>query len=135
MLRYMLDTNILIYTIRNRPGEVRVKFEAHHGTMCISTVTAMELIYGAQKSQAVERNMAAVEGLLARLDILDLDLAAAQHAGEIRAQLARAGTPIGPFDVMIAGHARSRGLVLVSNNTREFERVDGLRLENWVQTS
>lgn len=95
MLRYMLDTNILIYTIRNRPGEVRAKFEAHHGTMCISAATAMELIYGAQKSQAVERNVAAVEGLLARLDILDLDLAAAQHAGRSGRSWRRQGRPSG----------------------------------------
>lgn len=132
MLRYMLDTNILIYTIRNRPPEVRARFETHHGSMCISSVTAMELIYGAHKSQAVEKNLAAIEGLFGRLDVLDFDFAAAQNAGELRAELARSGTPIGPFDTMIAGHARSLGLVLVSNNLREFERVEGLRLENWA---
>jgi tRNA(fMet)-specific endonuclease VapC len=132
MLRYMLDTNILIYTIRNRPQEVRRNFEAHDGELCASSVTAMELLYGAHKSQAVRRNLDAVEGLLARLDILDFDIAAAEQTGQIRAELASSGTPIGPFDVMIAGHARSTGLSLVTNNQAEFARVEGLRLENWV---
>jgi tRNA(fMet)-specific endonuclease VapC len=132
MLRYMLDTNILIYTIRNRPQEVRRNFEARDGELCASSVTAMELLYGAHKSQAVRRNLDAVEGLLARLDILDFDIAAAEQTGQIRAELASSGTPIGPFDVMIAGHARSTGLSLVTNNQAEFARVEGLRLENWV---
>ena len=132
MLRYMLDTNILIYTIKNKPDAVRQRFEQHHGEMCTSTVTAMELLYGAHKSQAMRRNLDAVEGLLARLDLLDFDISAAEHAGEIRATLARLGTPIGPYDTMIAGHARSRGLSLVTNNMSEFERVSGLRLENWA---
>jgi tRNA(fMet)-specific endonuclease VapC len=132
MLRYMLDTNILIYTIRNRPEAVRRHFEAHDGELCASSVTAMELLYGAHKSQAVRRNLDAVEGLLARLDILDFDIAAAEQTGQIRAELASSGTPIGPFDVMIAGHARSQGLSLVTNNQAEFARVAGLRLENWV---
>jgi tRNA(fMet)-specific endonuclease VapC len=133
MLRYMLDTNILIYTIRNRPEVVRRHFEAHDGEICASSVTAMELLYGAHKSQAVRRNLDVIEGLLGRLDLLDFDLGAAEHAGEIRARLAAAGTPIGPFDVMIAGHARSRGLCLVTNNEGEFMRVGGLRLANWAK--
>lgn len=132
MLRYMLDTNILIYTIRNRPASVRHQFETHDGEMCTSSVTAMELFYGAHKSQDVRRNLGVVEGLLARIEVLDFDLDAAEHAGQIRATLASAGTPIGPFDVMIAGHARSTGLCLVTNDLGEFERVSGLRLENWV---
>ena len=132
MLRYMLDTNILIYTIKNKPDAVRQRFEQRHGEMCTSAVTAMELLYGAHKSHAVRRNLDAVEGLLARLDLLDFDISAAEHAGEIRATLARLGTPIGPYDTMIAGHARSRGLSLVTNNMSEFERVSGLRLENWA---
>ena len=110
MLRYMLDTNILIYTIKNKPEVVRQKFEAHEGEMCASSVTAMEVLYGAHKSQAVRRNLDAIEGLLGRLEILDFDLGAAEHAGQIRAELAASGSPIGPFDVMIAGHARSTGM-------------------------
>jgi tRNA(fMet)-specific endonuclease VapC len=132
MLRYMLDTNILIYTIKNKPDAVRQRFEQHHGEMCTSAVTAMELLYGAHKSHAVRRNLDAVEGLLARLDLLDFDISAAEHAGEIRATLAQPGTPIGPYDIMIAGLARSRGLTLVTNNMSKFERVSGLRLENWA---
>lgn len=131
MLRYMLDTNILIYTIRNKPDVVRRRFEVHDGEMCVSSITAMELLYGAHKSQAVQRNLEIIEGLLGRLELIDFDLAAAEHAGQIRAELAAAGTPIGPFDVMIAGHARSRGLSLVTNNEGEFSRVRGLLLENW----
>ena len=132
MLRFMLDTNILIYTIKNRPEEVRRQFEAHDGEMSVSSITAMELLYGAHKSQSVRRNLDVVEGLLARIDVLEFDLAAAEHAGQIRADLASSGRPIGPFDVLIAGHARSRGLLLVTNNIVEFSRVGGLRLVNWV---
>ena len=132
MLRFMLDTNILIYTIKNRPEEVRRQFEAHDGEMSVSSITAMELLYGAHKSQSVRRNLDVVEGLLARIDVLEFDLAAAEHAGQIRADLASSGRPIGPFDVLIAGHARSRGLLLVTNNIVEFARVGGLRLVNWV---
>jgi len=92
----------------------------------------MELLYGAHKSQSVRRNLDVVAGLLSRLDILDFDLAAAKHAGHFRADLAKAGRKIGPFDLLIAGHARSQGLGLVTNNVAEFERVSGLRLVNWV---
>ena len=92
----------------------------------------MELLCGAHKSQSVRWNLDTVEGLLARLDVLDFDTSAAEHVGEIRAALARIGTPIGPYDIMIAGHARSKGLTLVTNNMSEFERVSGLRLENWT---
>ncbi len=133
MLRYMLDTNILIYTIRNKPEAVRQQFEAHDGEICASSVTAMELLYGAHKSQAVRRNLDVIEGLLGRLELLDFDLGAAEHAGQIRAELAASGNSIGPFDIMIAGHARSRGLCLVTNNEGEFVRVSGLRLANWAK--
>ena len=111
---------------------VRQLFEQHHGEMCTSTVTTVELLCGAHKSQSVRWNLDAAEGLLARLDVLDFDMSAAEHAGEIRAALARIGTPIGPYDIMTAGHARPQGLTLVTNNMSEFERVSGLRLENWT---
>jgi tRNA(fMet)-specific endonuclease VapC len=132
MLRFMLDTNICIFTIKNRPPLVRDLFKRHHGKMCISTVTLMELIYGAEKSSSPERNLADVEGFAARLEVLKYDRGAAAHTGQLRAELARAGKPIGPYDQMIAGHARSLGLILVTNNQREFERVPGLRVEDWV---
>jgi len=135
MLKFMLDTNICIFTLKNRPQEVRDAFKLHHGQMCISTVTLMELIYGAEKSTCPERNLADIEGFAARLEVLKYDQDAAAHTGQLRAELAKAGTPIGPYDQMIAGHARSQGLILVTNNRREFDRVPGLRIEDWVAPS
>ncbi len=132
MLKYLLDTNIVIYTIKNRPRRVRERFTRHQGQLAISSVTLMELVYGAEKSPQPERNLRDIDGLAARLDVLPYDAAAATHTGQIRAELARQGTPIGPYDQMIAGHARALGLILVSNDAAEFGRVPGLRLENWV---
>ena len=132
MLRYMLDTSILIYTIKNKPLAVRRAFEQHSGQLCTSTICLMELIYGAEKSAAPAQNLATINGLAARLEVIDYDAKAATHSGQIRAELARIDQPIGPYDQMIAGHARSQGLILVTNNTKEFDRVDGLRLENWI---
>ncbi len=134
MLKYMLDTNIVIYTIKNKPQQVKDSFVTHYGQMCISSVTLMELIYGAENSSNPERNIRDIEGFSARLDVLPYDNNAALHTGQLRAELRRAGTPIGPYDQMIAGHARSRGLILVTNNLREFRRVEALRLDNWVNT-
>ena len=128
----MLDTNIVIYTIKNKPNQVRKLFKQYTGHMCISTVTLGELIYGAEKSAQPERNLNDIEGLAARLETLDFDEAAATHFGQIRSELAKAGKPIGPYDVMIAGHARSQGLILVTNNIKEFKRISGLRIENWT---
>ena len=133
MLKYLLDTNICIFTLKNKPQSVREAFNRHHGQLCISSVTLMELIYGAEKSSSPESNLAVVEGFSARLEVLPYDANAAAHTGQLRAELAKLGKPIGPYDQMIAGHARSLGLILVSNNRREFERVPGLRLEDWAQ--
>ncbi|HEY3536669.1 MAG: type II toxin-antitoxin system tRNA(fMet)-specific endonuclease VapC [Trinickia sp.] len=135
MLKYMLDTNICIFTTKNKPHEVRDAFNRHEGQLCISTVTLMELIYGAEKSAAPERNLAVVEGFAARLDVLAYDRQAAMHSGQLRAELQKIGKPIGPYDQMIAGHARSQGMILVTNNIREFERVPGLRVEDWVSAT
>lgn len=132
MIKYLLDTNILIYTIKNRPKQVREMFNRHSQQMSISTVTVGELIYGAERSSQPERNMADIEGLIARLGVLEFDASAAYHFGQLRAELYSKGQPIGPYDMMLAGQARSRGLILVSNNVKEFERVPGLRIENWV---
>jgi tRNA(fMet)-specific endonuclease VapC len=132
MLKFMLDTNICIFTIKNRPESVREAFKRHDGQMCISAVTLMELIYGAEKSSRPENNLAQVEGFAARLEVLKYDQDAAAHTGQLRAELAKAGTPIGPYDQMIAGHARSQGLIIVTNNLREFKKVSGLRVEDWV---
>ncbi len=132
MLKYMLDTNICIFTVKNRPQHVREAFNRHHGQLCMSSISLMELIYGAEKSAAPERNLSVVEGFAARLEVLAYDEMAAAHTGQLRAELARGGTPIGPYDQLIAGHARSRGLILVTNNRREFDRVPGLRVEDWA---
>ena len=134
MLKYILDTNICIYTIKNRPSQVRQVFKRHSLQMCISTVTLMELIYSAEKSATPEKHLEIIEGFTARLDVLNYDCEAAVHTGQLRAELAGNGTPIGPYDQMIAGHARSRGLILVTNNVREFCRVPGLRVENWLES-
>ncbi len=132
MIKYMLDTNIIIYTIKNRPAHVREAFKKHDNQMCISSVTYGELIYGAERSSQPERNLADIEGLVARLEVMSFDHRAAEHFGQLRAELYGIGQPIGPYDMMIAGHARADGLILVTNNLKEFERVPGLRLENWV---
>jgi tRNA(fMet)-specific endonuclease VapC len=132
MLKYLLDTNIVIYTMKNRPQRVKRRFQQHHGQMGISTVTIGELVFGAEHSQQAERNLADLEALAARLEVLPFDNQAAYHFGQIRAALYRTGQPIGPYDLMIAGQARAAGLKLVTNNVKEFERVPGLLLENWI---
>lgn len=132
MLKFMLDTNICIYTIKNKSPEVREKFEKHAGQMCISSVTLMELVYGAECSLNPDRNLEVVEGFVARLQVLDFDHHAAVHAAQLRAELKKAGQPIGAYDVQLAGHARSRGYIMVTHNLKEFARVPGLRHETWI---
>ena len=132
MLKYMLDTNIVIYTLKNRPAKVRKSFEKHDGQMCLSSVSWGELIYGAEKSARVEQNLAVLETFAARLKIAVFDTLSAIHFGQVRAELSQKGKTIGPYDMMIAGHARALGLVLITNNVRDFERVPGLRVENWA---
>ncbi|MEX8506518.1 type II toxin-antitoxin system VapC family toxin [Leptothrix ochracea] len=134
MLRYLLDTNITIYVIKRRPPEVRELFNRHQGRMAISAITQAELLHGAEKSQEPGKSLAVVEDFCSRLIVLPYAEKAASHYGHIRAALERIGRPIGVNDLHIAAHARSEGLVLVTNNTREFERVPGLLLENWVTT-
>ena len=133
MIKYMLDTNILIYTIRNRPKKVREAFKKHSDYLAMSTVTLGELIYGAEKSAQSVRNLEDIEALAARVDVVPFDSQAAIHFGQVRAELAKSGKLIGPYDLMIAGHARSRGLILITNNLREFNRFPGLRVENWAR--
>ena len=134
MLKYMLDTNICIFTIKNKPESVRELFNRHHGQLAISTITLMELLFGAEKSAFPERNLAVVEGFAARVALLDYDQHVAAHTGQLKAELAKRGQLIGPYDQMIAGHARSQGLIIVTNNLREFERVPGLRSEDWLNS-
>ncbi|MCP5208498.1 MAG: tRNA(fMet)-specific endonuclease VapC [Hahellaceae bacterium] len=133
MLKFMLDTNIVIYVIKRKPLEVLETFNRYAGQMCISSITLAELFHGVEKSEMPERNLKRVEDFISRLDVLQYDDKAAAHYGSIRADLERKGETIGVNDLYIAGHARGEGLVLVSNNLREFERVDGLRLENWIK--
>jgi tRNA(fMet)-specific endonuclease VapC len=132
MLKYMLDTNIVIYVIKRKPIEVLEKFNQNALRICVSSITYAELIYGVEKSTKSAHNLRHVEDFISRLEVLDYGMKAANHYGEIRSNLEKAGSPIGPNDLHIAAHARSEGLVLVSNNLKEFKRVAGLRLENWV---
>ncbi|MCP5156064.1 MAG: tRNA(fMet)-specific endonuclease VapC [Ectothiorhodospiraceae bacterium] len=132
MLRYMLDTDICTYTIKSRPPELRALFNDRADSLCVSSVTLTEPYFGAEKSTRPDHNLSVVEGFAARLETIPFDSRAAAHYGQIRATLQRHGTPIGPYDLMIAAHARAEGLALVSNNVREFARVDGLRIDNWL---
>ncbi len=132
MLKYLLDTNIVIYVIKQRPIEVLTMFNRQQGRMAISAITLAELVHGAEKSQFPARNLKVVEDFCSRLSTLPYSENAAYHYGSIRAVLETAGNSIGVNDLHIAAQARCQGLILVSNNLREFERVPGLLMENWV---
>ena len=131
MLRYMLDTNLCIRVLRDRPQALRERFNLEADGLCISTIVLTELLHGALKSARPEHNRSEVEHFAQRLDVLPFDIDAAGHAADIRAALERRGMTIGGYDLLIAGHARSRGLVVVTGNLGEFNRVDGLRAEDW----
>lgn len=133
-MKYMLDTNICIYTIKHKPPEVIKNFLRHNpDEMCISSITYAELMHAVEKSQAVERNRMAITLFLSAITILPFNQYAAEEYGKVRAELERKGTPIGPMDMLIAGHARAEELVLVTNNTREFFRVENLEVEDWTK--
>ncbi|OGB18902.1 MAG: plasmid maintenance protein [Burkholderiales bacterium RIFCSPLOWO2_12_67_14] len=132
MLKYLLDTNIVIYVIKRRPVEVMNVFNQNAERMAISAITLSELYHGAEKSAKLAQNLAVVEEFASLLEVLPYGAKASQHYGAIRAELERAGRPIGVNDLHIAAHARSEGLTLVTNNMGEFERVPGLLLDNWV---
>jgi len=131
VLRYLLDTNLCIRVLRDRPPGLRERFNVNADSLCISTIVLNELLYGAAKSGRPEHHRHEVERFAARLEVLAFDAEAADHAADIRVALERAGTPIAGYDLLIAGHARSRGLIVVTGNLREFARVDGLRCEDW----
>ncbi len=135
MLRFLLDTNIVIYVLKRRPVEVLSTFNANASRMAISSITLAELLHGAEKSTRVSENLSVIEDFCSRLEVLPYGAKAAQHYGAIRASLEKLGQPIGVNDLHIAGHARSEGLVLVTNNVSEFMRVPGLQAENWVHSS
>jgi tRNA(fMet)-specific endonuclease VapC len=129
----LLDTNICIYIINAKPPAVLARFHRYRlGDIGVSSVVAAELAYGVAKSGSA-RNRQALEGFLAPLEIAPFDDRAVWAYGELRADLERRGQPIGALDTMIAAHALCLDAVLVSNNTREFERVVGLKLENWAE--
>ena len=134
MLKYMLDTNIVIYVIKRRPIEMLDIFNAHAGQMCISSITLAELLHGVEKSSMVSHNLGKIEDFVSRLEILPYDNNAAAHYGNVRADLEKKGIPIGVNDLHIAGHARSESLILVTSNMGEFVRVEGLRLESWIES-
>ena len=132
MLTYMLDTNICIDVMKTYPQNLREKFNALAEQLCISSITLGELHYGAEKSARRELNLMAIEQFVARLEVLAFGSKAAAHYGQVRAELERAGTPCGPHDMQIGAHARSEGLIVVTNNRKEFDRMSGLRVENWL---
>ena len=135
-MKYMLDTNICIYAIKHKPEAVIRRFLQHDPEeMCISAVTYGELMHGVEKSLAVDKNRLAISLFLSPITVLDFSARAAEEYGKIRAELERKGRPIGPMDMLIAGHARAEKLILVTNNTREFCRVEGLPVEDWAQAA
>jgi len=130
---YLLDTNICIYLIKHRPPQVRARFEqVPLGHIGVSSITLAEMQYGVEKSQSRERNRQALQQFFAVLKVHPFDEAASQQYGKIRALLEKKGTPIGSLDTLIAAHALSLDLTLVTNNLKEFQRVPDLRIENWV---
>ena len=132
MIKYLLDTNIVIYVLKRRPTEVLEIFNKNANRMAISSITLSELLYGAEKSQNVDKNLEAIEEFISHLDVLPYDAKASQHYGQIKATLEKKAEIIGENDIHIAAHAISQGLILVSNNLKEFRRVPNLALENWV---
>jgi tRNA(fMet)-specific endonuclease VapC len=132
MVKYLLDTNIVIYVIKRRPIEVLEVFNQHSNRMAISAITLSELFHGAEKSQKVNQNLAVIEDFCSRIEVLPYGAKASQHYGAIRSALEKAGKPIGMNDIHIAAHARSEGLILVTNNISEFARVPALQVENWI---
>ena len=132
-MRYMLDTNICIYIIKNKPKKVIMELKRHKPSeICVSAITYAELTHGVEKSMAVEKNRLALALLFSNIEVLNFDIKAAIHYGKIRAYLEKQGNPIGPLDMMIAAHAMSLGYTVVTNNIKEFERVPDLKLENWA---
>jgi len=132
MLKYMLDTNIVIYVLKRRPIQVLDIFNQNINRMAISSITLSELIYGAEKSQNISKNLEAIEDFISHMEVLSYDQKTSQAYGQIKAKLENNGEMIGENDIHIAAHAISQGLILVTNNLNEFRRVPHLSLENWV---
>ena len=132
VIRYMLDSSFCIDVMRDRTPALRERFKVEAGTMALSTIALHELLYGAANVENSQRARQKVDEFAGRLAVVEFGEQAANHAGDIRATLRRAGQMIGSYDLLIAAHARSLGLVVVTGNVREFERVPGLRCENWL---
>lgn len=133
-MEYLLDTNICVYIIKRKPINVFAKFkELSIGSVGISSITLAELHYGIEKSLFPDKNREALEKFLTPIEIIDFGFEASNEYGKIRAELERKGTPIGPLDMLIAAHAKSLNVILVTNNEREFERVTNLKIENWTK--
>lgn len=133
MSRFLLDTNICIYIIKNKPASVRERFAQYHiGDIAISSVTVTELVYGVEKSINYQKNKEALEDFLLPLALVPFDAEDASVYGRIRKALEQKGQVIGGMDMLIAAQAIAKDFTLISNNLREFERVDGLKYENWV---
>ena len=132
-MKYMLDTNICIYLIKQKPPQVLKHFKTHVvGDIGISSVTIAELRYGVAKSQRVEKNRQALDEFILPLEIADFDEKAAERYGTVRSTLEKAGNPIGHMDMLIGAHALSLGITLVTNNTREFKQIRNLKVEDWT---
>jgi tRNA(fMet)-specific endonuclease VapC len=133
-MKDMLDTNICIYAIKQKPAEVIAALQKIDPCdVCVSSVTYADLVHGVEKSNAVEKNRLALTLFLSNIEIKNFDADAAEKYGRIRADLEKRGTPIGPLDMMIAGHAAATDCVVVTNNTKEFSRVEGLKIVNWAE--
>lgn len=132
-MRYMLDTNICIYAQKKNPSVLAKIKDNRESGIAISSITLSELVYGVKASAAVEKNTIALMKFLTIVDVLNFDTNAAYEYGDICADLRRKGTPIGNMDMLISAHARSEKLIVVTHNTREFERVEGLQLEDWYE--
>ena len=131
-MKYMLDTNICIYVIKHKPESVIRKFlEQNPADICISSITYAELMHGVEKSQSKDKNRLALTLLLSPIQIIDFDSHAAEEYGKIKADLQSQGKIIGPMDLLIASHAKSKGLTIITNNTKEFKRVKQLEVEDW----
>lgn len=132
-MKYMLDTNICIFAMKKKSDNIIRNIITHNpDELCISSITYAELVHGVEKSQAVDKNRMALTLFLSNIPIIPFDDKAAEVYGDVRAKLESKGTPIGPMDMLLAAHAKSQGYIMVTNNTREFQRVDDLVLEDWV---
>lgn len=132
MIKYLLDTNVVIYVLKRRPIKVLEIFNKNTNRMAISSIALSELVYGAEKSVKIDKNLEAIEDFISHLEVLPYDAKASQHYGQIKAALEKKGQIIGENDIHIAAHAISQGLIFVTNNLKEFKRVPNLALENWL---